>query len=387
MELSSDLISQIAKATTATDDSKNANTVRGTVHVVDGRNYIHLDGAAENQLTPVETTVELNEGDRVVAISKDHSIIVTGNGTNPSVGTVTASNLQSTIERTAGAITTRVETLEDDNIQFSQFQQTVNGFSFMGNGGEVKISGGDLNLTGSITWSDLSPGTKDAISNIADEAIPSYITSTKIDGAHIESSTIIGGTFHAVGSDPNLKSTFTTVDEDGLHLYSYATVADMDGTVYPKITLQCGKDKYVSPSILLGSGEPDSSPTANRLEIHKGADTSYIRHHGSSSNDGCGIEFDPKVVGTVNGTVTIDGELRGTTGLFPIGYIYLSFDSTNPRNLFGGYWQQLTSTFLYATSDLSTIGTVSKVVISASGEGVTSNEANCVSIGAWRRVG
>lgn len=33
---------------------------------------------------------------------------------------------------------------------------------------------------------------------------------------------------------------------------------------------------------------------------------------------------------------------------FPIGYVYISVDSTNPSTYFGGTWQRLSSCFLYA---------------------------------------
>ena len=36
--------------------------------------------------------------------------------------------------------------------------------------------------------------------------------------------------------------------------------------------------------------------------------------------------------------------------VYPVGSIYMSVNSTSPSVLFGGTWEQLTDTFLYATS-------------------------------------
>lgn len=36
--------------------------------------------------------------------------------------------------------------------------------------------------------------------------------------------------------------------------------------------------------------------------------------------------------------------------VYPIGAIYISVNSANPATLFGGTWQQLTDTFLYAST-------------------------------------
>lgn len=427
MELDNDLITQFAKFTQFEPKEKDSTTVRGTVHVSEGRNYIHLDGADKGSTTPVETTVELNEGDRVIAISKDHSIIVTGNETNPSVGTVTAGNLRSTIEQTAGAITTRVELLEGDNAKFTEFKQTIEGFTFEDEDGNVKIDGGNVELTGAITWSDLSSGTQSAINNAQTTAnnaqstassalniansidIPDYIKSTYIDFTTVASPSIIGGTFYAVGSDPNQKSTFFTMTEKGFDLYSNATVPDINGKVYPKVSLFCNDDGYASPSIIFGSGVADDMEFANRFEIYKGPTSVNMTLYATDVMPGSSIYLglngtitmrgnvstspyydDGKETGgnlDVAGDLTVGGELRGTGGLFPIGYIYLSLDSTSPATLFGGTWEQLRAVYLYATSDYSELGAIYKnVLIDVQHEGAVVNHAQLIKIAAWRRV-
>ena len=105
----------------------------------------------------------------------------------------------------------------------------------MNKGGTVKISGGSINLTGSITFSDFSNATMTEIDNIrnnagsakstADDAkdkadraytlaeangVPSYIKETYIDSTEIQSPSIKGndisvyGTFQTMGYDQNM---------------------------------------------------------------------------------------------------------------------------------------------------------------------------------------
>ncbi len=194
MALSSELITQLVKVTNDRGRDNKDYTVYGTVTTDGDRNYVKMDGS--DLSTPIETTVEINEGDRVIVEVKNHTATVTGNTTNPSIGTVTADNLRSSITQTASEIRSEVaddvnqlnstitQTATDirsevnDQVnglnskitqnassitsvvskqdEFSKFQQTVEGFSFMGKGGTVKISGGDITLTGAIKFSDLS---------------------------------------------------------------------------------------------------------------------------------------------------------------------------------------------------------------------------------------
>ena len=42
--------------------------------------------------------------------------------------------------------------------------------------------------------------------------------------------------------------------------------------------------------------------------------------------------------------------------VYPIGAVYISFDSTSPASLFGGTWERLNNAFLYATNNDNNIG-------------------------------
>lgn len=82
MALSEEIISQFAKITKDDKNIKNEATVYGTVVDYDGKKYVKLDGS--DLLTPVTTTADIDQGDRVTVSIKNHSATVTGNVSSPS---------------------------------------------------------------------------------------------------------------------------------------------------------------------------------------------------------------------------------------------------------------------------------------------------------------
>ena len=81
MGLSTDLISQFAKITKDQDKTKTETTVYGVVTIEDGYTYVKFDGS--DLLTRVNTTVDVENGDRVAVLLKNHSATITGNITSP----------------------------------------------------------------------------------------------------------------------------------------------------------------------------------------------------------------------------------------------------------------------------------------------------------------
>lgn len=81
MSLSNELISQFVKATRDTQKTPSESTVYGTV-MYDGRPYVLIDGSATP--TPVTTTADIRDGERVTVMIKNHTATVTGNTSSPS---------------------------------------------------------------------------------------------------------------------------------------------------------------------------------------------------------------------------------------------------------------------------------------------------------------
>ena len=353
MGLSSELASQFAKVTNDSSRNTNGTKLYGTIAMLGEVPHVKLDGTEE--LTPISRTVEVAEGDRVEVMIANHSATVTGNLTDPSIGIVRAGNLESKITQTAGQIQLQVsdleknlnskitqtassiqsevsakfETVDGEIEEFSTFKQTVEGFSFMGTGGTVKISGGDINLTGAISFSDLSDATTkqqeiNAINSTASSALSTandaastassalstangaastansaasdadsaysrattainnakkiangtYSGGTFIDGKSISSPVIVGGELFALD-----RTSYAQISSDGLYMYT-------DGHTNPKVMITYSSTEALNPQVdlILGAGSSNNSDYKNRFFIQKGKDRTGLYYYDNKGN-------------------------------------------------------------------------------------------------------
>lgn len=82
MAISSELVSQFVKITNDKDTKKTDTTAYGTIKTYKGQKYVKIDGS--EQLTPVTSTTEAKDGERVIVMIKNRTAIVTGNVSSPS---------------------------------------------------------------------------------------------------------------------------------------------------------------------------------------------------------------------------------------------------------------------------------------------------------------
>ena len=83
MALSTDLISQFVKITNDEKDTKKETTVYGTIVESGDSTYVKIDGS--DLLTPITSTTTVENDQRVTVLIKDHTAVVTGNLSSPSV--------------------------------------------------------------------------------------------------------------------------------------------------------------------------------------------------------------------------------------------------------------------------------------------------------------
>lgn len=112
MALSSDLISQLVKATKPVETKPTEATVYGTVVNQEGDLYVQLDGS--DVLTPVTSTVKMESGERVIVSIKNHTAVVTGNLTTQSASSKDVEDIVDEISKFEIVIADKVSTEEFD---------------------------------------------------------------------------------------------------------------------------------------------------------------------------------------------------------------------------------------------------------------------------------
>lgn len=137
MSLSSDLISQFVKTTNDTKKTNEATTLYGTATKFNGKMYAKLDGS--DRLTPIDTTVDVKEGERVTVLIKNHTATITGNVSSPSARTDDLKDTNKKVEEANTKIGTfatvladkvdteqlnatnaKIETIESDNVTIKE---------------------------------------------------------------------------------------------------------------------------------------------------------------------------------------------------------------------------------------------------------------------------
>lgn len=96
MNLSRELVSQFVKITKDDKKTKSETTNYGTVVKYNDRTYVKLDGS--DLLTPVSTTTDTQDGERVTVMIKNHAAIITGNISSPSARTDDVQELDAEVE-------------------------------------------------------------------------------------------------------------------------------------------------------------------------------------------------------------------------------------------------------------------------------------------------
>ena len=137
MSLSSDLISQFVKTTNDAKKSNEETTLYGTATKFNGKMYAKLDGS--DRLTPIDTTVDVKEGERVTVLIKNHTATITGNVSSPSARTDDLKDTNEKVEEANSKIGTfatvltdkvdtkqlnatnaKIETIESDNVTIKE---------------------------------------------------------------------------------------------------------------------------------------------------------------------------------------------------------------------------------------------------------------------------
>ena len=110
MVLPSDLISEFVEVTNDKTEIKKETTVYGTVVVQGDSKYVRLDGS--DLLTPISLMADVDDGERVAVMIKNHSAIVTGNISSPSAKYETVEVLGQKLTEAEEILADKVSTTE-----------------------------------------------------------------------------------------------------------------------------------------------------------------------------------------------------------------------------------------------------------------------------------
>lgn len=112
MALSEDLISQFVDVTKDNDKKSKETITYGTIKEKDGKTYVLLDGATEENLTPVYTTTNVQVDERVTVMIKNHTATVTGNMSSPAARTAEVEELDAIVTNTIDTVELKADRAE-----------------------------------------------------------------------------------------------------------------------------------------------------------------------------------------------------------------------------------------------------------------------------------
>lgn len=331
MGVSNELISQFAKIT---NDQKTSRIDEVTLYgeVIEYQDMICVKFDGTEEITPVTTVVEKDEqgniinykygaasvktGDRVSVNLKNHSATITGNLSDPPAGRAEFKLNEDSILARVGATEMWIK---NEGVTFTGLSEGTTTID----GGCIKtgtIDADRLNLTGSISFGDLTTEVQNEINSASEDAAEatelansassaasgaysvarsiangSYVGGTFIDKTTIKAPTIIGneikvyGTFQTVGLNENVTGYMGAAQgmtADGTETYGVALSYAWNPDTYEV------SDKYVivtDAGIRMQAGTNRIVVTAGAINITTGVGKAYYN----------GVEIGSGEAGTV----------------------------------------------------------------------------------------
>ena len=267
MALSSDLISQFVKITKDETSDKKETIVYGTVHKENSSVFVKIDGS--NVYTPVSTTSDTVEGERVIVMIKDHKAVITGNASSPSARSEDVKNLEIVV---ADKVSTSeleaqnavIENLKSDNV-------TITGKLTAAEADIDNLKTDNVTITGKLTVVEGEIGSLNTtyanidFSNIGKAAIEQFFSkSGMISNLVVGDSTITGKLVGVTISGESIEANTVKADklvvlgEDGLY-YKLNVNALGEATASSDEKYQNGLD---------GSAIIAKTITATQISVH-----------------------------------------------------------------------------------------------------------------------
>ena len=150
MVLSEELVANFAKSTNDKKTTSSEATVYGTVRIEGDKKYVQIDGSSIK--TPVNTTSDISDGDRVIVLIKNHEATIIGNVSAPSAKNSFVSDQYNSLQQQINALSPEsiiklTQTVNSNKDNIARLQESYN---------QANTALGEINGTVSTITDDIS---------------------------------------------------------------------------------------------------------------------------------------------------------------------------------------------------------------------------------------
>lgn len=241
MVLPSDLISEFVEVTNDKTEIKKETTVYGTVVAQGNSKYVRLDGS--DLLTPISLMADVDDGERVAVMIKNHSAIVTGNISSPSAKYETVEVLGNKLTEAETLIADKVSTteLEAERARITNLvaeNATIKGRLEAGEASISELEADNVTINETLTAHKANIESLDTKKLNASDAEITYATIENLNATNAQVHNLeadygdfvqlTADNFEATNADiTNLKATKLDADEADI---KYATIDKLEAT-------------------------------------------------------------------------------------------------------------------------------------------------------------
>lgn len=307
MVLSNEVISEFVKVTKNDAPKKNESIVYATVVKSDGSTYVKFDGS--DLLTPVISTTNVADKERVTVMIKNHTAIVTGNITSPSARTAEVEDVGGELAKAKILIADKVSTAEL-NAQIGRIDKLESDFAVIGD-----LEANNVNITGELTA--VKADIKDLRSN--NVTIDGKITAVEGDIDKLEANDIlVGNKLTAAEAEISNLKTDKLSSTDADIKYANIEFANIGEAALRKIYADSGliRDIIISEGSITGrlvgvtiKGDfiEGGTVVADKLVV-KGSDGLYYK----LNTDGESVETEQTEYNSLNGSIITAKSITAT---------------------------------------------------------------------------
>ena len=158
MVLSEELVANFVKSTNDKKTTSSEATVYGTVKIEGDKKYVQIDGSSIK--TPVNTTSDISDGDRVIVLIKNHEATIIGNVSSPSAKNSSVNHQYDNLQQQINALSPEniielTQTVNNNKDNIARLQESYN----QANTALGEINGTVSTITDNISSIEQSIGT------------------------------------------------------------------------------------------------------------------------------------------------------------------------------------------------------------------------------------